>query len=335
MDFSGRFLLSMIQFASERGADYEQLLHMSGLDYDYLCLEESRVAPTVYNRLIEHSVRVTNDELFGLHAGEYLNLAAAGLIGQISQTSSTVKEALEYCCEFAALGCQALPMRLHKTNEGYRLEIIPNSTWEADSPVAARQTLEGTLAFSLREFHLLTVQKYYPLEVGFKYSKGKSHEEFDRLFKCPIKYDQSESYMLYSTDLVETKIITSDYNLLRILVGHAEEKLQIMSKETSFDSAVRRAVVNLSEPNFPTIETVANNMNMSVRSLQRKLHEESRTFKQVIESLRKEMAIKYLDQNELNVQEVSDLLGYSDVSSFSRSFKKWTTVTPSAYRQQN
>ena len=333
MDFSGRFLLSMIQFASIRGANHDQMITMTGYDLDFLGNEENRISPEIYNRVIEHCVRVTKDELFGFHAGEYLNLAAAGLIGQISQTSSTVKEALQYCCEFASLGCQALPLNLEKTNQGYRLDIVPDKEWELSSKIAVRQTLEGAMAFTLREFHLLTIQKYFPLEVGFTSKQDSSHSEFERLFKCPVKYEQSKSYLLFSTAQVETKVITSDFNLLRILVGHAEEKLQKMSAEEGVFSQVRRAVINLSEPSFPIIETVAANMNLSVRSLQRKLAAESKTYKMVIESLRKEMAIKYLNQNTLNVQEVSELLGYSDVSSFSRSFKKWTSLSPTAYRQ--
>ncbi len=335
MDFSGRFLLSMIQFAAVRGSDQEQLITMSGHDLAYLSDEENRILPAVYNRIIEHCVDTTQDNFFGLHAGEYLNLAAAGLIGQISQTSSTVKEALEYCCEFAALGCQALPMNLEQTMEGYRLEVIPNASWENESPIAVQQTLEGTMAFFLREFHFLTIQKYYPLEVGFKYPQENRNEELERVFKCPIRHNQSVSYMLLSTEQVEAKIITSDFKLLRILVEHAEAKLEKMSGDEGIYHQVRKAILNLSEPCFPTIETVAANMNVSVRSLQRKLAVESTTYKEVIDDLRKEMALKYLDQNALNVQEVSDLLGYADVSSFSRSFKKWTNLSPRAYRQAN
>jgi len=335
MTFSGRFLLSMIQFASERGAEFESLLNISGHDYAFLCEEESRVEAAVYNRVLEQILQETDDDLFGLHAGENLNLAAAGLVGQISQTSSTVKEALEYCCEFANLGCRALPMKLEKTEKGYLLAFIPDPEWKLQSEEAAKQTIDGTLAFSLREFHLLTVQNYYPIEVGFDHNRTESHTEYERIFKCSIKYNCEYTYMLFSKEQVDAKVVTSDFNLLRILVSYANQQLESLQAAEGFESKVKRSIMNLMSPNFPTVAEVATNLNLSSRTLQRKLGEENSSFKEVLESTKKEMALNYLSQKQYEIKMIADLLGYSDTSAFNRSFKRWTSQSPAAYRQAN
>ena len=291
MTFSGRFLLNMIQFASERGAKLQDLIDLSGHDYAFLCDEESRVTSEVYNLVLEASVKNTSDELFGLHAGENLNLAAAGLIGQISQTSSTVKEALDYCCEFANLGCRALPMSLEKTTDGYLLSFVPNPQWKLQSEVASKQTIDGTLAFTLREFHLLTVQNYYPLEVGFDHNQRESHSEYERIFKCPIKYGCEKTYMLFSSVQLESKVVTSDFNLLRVLVSYAQEQIQAIDSKESFESKVKKSIMNLMNPQFPSVTEVATNLNLSSRTLQRKLGEENSSFKELLEGIKKEMAL--------------------------------------------
>jgi AraC-like DNA-binding protein len=334
MTFSGRFLLSMIQFAVAKGADFESLISMTGHELDYLCLEDSRISSEVYNRVVEHCVIETEDPYFGLHAGEFLNLSAAGLIGQITQTSSNVKQALDYCCEFANLGCRALPMELKEVEEGYRLDFIPDKLWSAESPEATKQTIDGALAFTLREFHLLSLQQYYPLEVGLEFDRPEEAKEYERIFKCPIRFGQEVTYMVFKKEQVNAPVVTSNYRLLRTLVAFAEEKLRDLESQEGFYHHVRRHVMNMINPVFPTIEAVAANMNVSVRTLQRRLKTEHMTFKDVIESLKKELAFSYLKNDDLSIKEIADLLDYSDTSAFTRSFKKWTNRTPSAYRNK-
>lgn len=334
MTFSGRFVLSMIQYAASNGGSMSELMALSGQDYDFLCQEDSRVSSAVYNRVLENAVSQTNDPFFGLHAGEYLNLSAAGLIGQITQTSATVKEALDYCCEFANLGCRALPMKLEEVSNGYRLDFIPDKMWATESEMATIHTIEGTLAFTLREFHLLTIQHYYPKEIGVARPKSGNESELERVFKCPLVYDQKNYYILFDKEQVEKKVVTSDYKLLRMLVSYAEEKMSRIKEEEGFFALVRTAVINMMHPYFPSVEDVAGNMNISKRTLQRKLKLEGTSFKNVVESLKEEMARNYLTKKELSIKEISDMLGYADTSAFTRAFKNRTGSSPSAFQEQ-
>ncbi len=171
MTFSGRFLLGLIGYASARGVLAQELISLTGLSEEELSKEDSRVESEVYNRVIEHAVELTGDPYFGLHAGEYLNLSASGLIGQITQTSRTVKEALDYCCEFASLGCRALPMALQEKGDHYQLSFIPDPLWLQQSPISVKQTIDGTLAFTIREFHALTQRKHYPISATFHFKR--------------------------------------------------------------------------------------------------------------------------------------------------------------------
>ncbi len=171
--FSGRFTLAIIEVAVVKGARRVDLIEATGLTAGELGREEQRVDAARYNRVIELAVALTGDRLFGLHAGEQMTLAAAGLIGQITQTSSTVKEALEYCCEFASLGCRALPMKLDRHGEVYRLAFIPDRRWLAGSPESVRQTIDGTLAFMLRQFAALTRQTSLPARITLDKPAGR------------------------------------------------------------------------------------------------------------------------------------------------------------------
>ena len=81
-----------------------------------------------------------------------------------------------------------------------------------------------------------------------------------------------------------------------------------------------------------SIEDVANALNTSVRTLRRKLRDESTSFREVVDELRKEAAIRYLRDTELSVEDVAELLGFSDAANFRHAFRRWTSAAPSQFR---
>ena len=333
MTFSGRFLLNIIHFATQQGADYTALVKLSEESVDDLCREDYRVGAEVYNRVVEAAVEQTEDPWFGLHIGEYLNLSAAGLIAQITMSSRNVKEALDYCCEFASLGCRALVMNFEEEKECYRLTFTPDPLWLQQSEEAVRHTIDGTIVFTIREFHALTRQKHFPISVALPYQPPWDPKEYNRILRCPVKFGQDQTEILFEKAHIEAPVITSDYNLLRILVEHAREKEESLKREQGFLSVVRKSIINMVRPEFPTINEVASNLNLSVRTMQRKLKEEGVTYKDLMEGLRKEFALSYLKRADLSISEVAYLLSYADASTFIRSFKRWTGQTPKSFRE--
>lgn len=335
MTFSGRFVLNLVDFAALKGVERGMLLDLTGHSAAELMQEDLRLQSKVYNAVVERAVALSGDPLFGLHAGEYLNLSAAGLISQITQTSRTVKEALDYCCEFAALGCRAMHMTFSESNGRYRLVFIPDPAWQQESAISVRQTIDGTFAFTLREFHALTRYKHYPLAIQCSYEQPASSAEYERVYGCRPAWGQAQNAMIFDADHINQPIVTSDYNLLRLLVAFANEKMAAIAGEEAFVTVVKRSVINMVKPEFPGIDEVAANLNISVRTLQRKLREEGHTFKEIIDELRREFAFSYLRRPELHIAEIAYLLSYADASAFIRSFKRQTGLTPQVWRQRN
>ncbi|MEQ9186326.1 MAG: AraC family transcriptional regulator ligand-binding domain-containing protein [Cryomorphaceae bacterium] len=334
MHFNGRFVLSLIDFAGQLGADKNELIGLTGLTREALSQEDCRFGQGIYNRVMESAVELTGDPLFGLHSGENLNLAAAGLINQIAQTSSTVEQALLYCCEFANLGCSALPTELHRMGDDYKLTLRPVKAWMDQSTLSVEQTVYGYLAFSVREFQSITRNAHVPKEVWLTCEAPPQPAEVERVTGCSVKFRCAENAIIFDRKHVELPVATSDFELLRILVSHAEEKERSLQNEMGFYGQVKRVVVNLVKPEFPAIEQIAAHLNMSVRTFQRKLKEEGHTYKQLIDELRKEFAINYLKKDALTVSEIAYLLDYADASAFVRSFKRWTKTTPAQFRAQ-
>lgn len=333
MTFSGRFVLNIIQFASQQGADFRRLVNLTGHSVEDLSQEELRLEADIYDRVLQACLDETGDTSLGLHLGEHLSLSAAGLISQIVQTSATVEEALQYCCDFANLGCRALPLSLRNSENELIIDLIPDPVWYASSPASVHHTADGILAFTLREFQNLTHQKQLPTKVCIPYGTKENRSEYERVFKCPVHLGGNVISLSLRMEDAKQPVVTRDYALLQILVRHAEERLAAIRSDSGFTTIVKRSIVNMVKPQFPTIEEVAANLNLSVRSFQRKLKEFGKTYKQLLDEVRLDLATSYLKNPDLSISEVAYLLNYSEPSAFVRSFKRWTGTTPSQYKQ--
>ena len=115
MTFSGRFLLQMIQFAARQGAAAPDLLAIAGFTQKALMNEKLRIEAPVYNAVVEAALARTADSYFGLHAGEHFNLGAAGLIAQITQTSTTMREAILQLMDFGLPSIEQVAANLHQS----------------------------------------------------------------------------------------------------------------------------------------------------------------------------------------------------------------------------
>lgn len=332
MTFSTRYIANIIQFAGQQGANRQELLSLTGLTMADLADENLRLDASVYNAVLETALKRTGDAFLGLHIGNYLSLSAAGLIVQIAQSSETVRQAVELIVQFANLGCQALPFVIHEKSDYIELSITPNELWITQSPESVRHTTDAVILFTIRQLHSLTHQKYYPTKIHFHYPKPPQTTAYDALFKCKIKFKQPTTSLYFDKQLFKEKIITSDYNLLKILIQYAELKLAQIGQQSGFSTIVKQTILNLVKPKFPTIETVAANLNLSVRTLQRKLKTEDKTYQSVLDNLKRQLALDYIKNPSLTISEITYLLSYSELSAFSRTFKRWTGKSPNEYR---
>ena len=332
MTFSARYLANIVRFGTQQGVDSGELLALIGREFEELADEELRFPVAVYNRVLEKALELSGDPYFGLHLGEYLSLSAAGLITQIVQTSGTIREALRHMVAFANLGCQSLPFSLDRYETNWLLSVNPADVWSQQSPASVRHTTDAVLIFTLREYHTLTLQRRRPLEMHFSYDRPQKFLEYEKAFGCPVRFSQPRSGLLLEARQMDQKIVTSDYRLLQVLVQHAQTRLNQWNSQVDFFTLVRNSIVNMIKPQFPTIEQVATNLNISVRTLQRRLKEEGYTFKTVVEELKKQLALDYLTKERLTVKEIAFLLDYADASAFIRSFKRWMGMTPLEYK---
>ncbi len=139
------------------------------------------------------------------------------------------------------------------------------------------------------------------------------------------------SVILNALCMLQWPLRKTDLELNKVLMEHAQSLLTQQSF-TSPMEVIKDYVIKNLPTHVPDLDEVAAYLNLSVRSAQRKLNEYGTSYSQVLDAIRKELALTYLRQTSNSVLYVSERLGFSEQSAFQRAFKRWTNTTPRRYR---
>ena len=172
---------------------------------------------------------------------------------------------------------------------------------------------------------------FEPLRVELQRSEPPSTKEFTRVFRAPIAFESVSNALVMRLSDLTRALPTANVELARASEQVIGEYLSQFRKSDVVDRAKARLVEQLPSGN-PTQESLASALNLSVITLQRKLHERDTSFTKILEDTRRELASEYMHKKSMSNKEIAYLLGFSEPSNFSRAFKRWTGLSPSEYR---
>ena len=174
----------------------------------------------------------------------------------------------------------------------------------------------------------------FPLErADFAYEAPATHGEHVRIFGCPVQFGAESTGIVISRAVWDTPVERGDSGLAAVLDRHAQMLIAQLPQVSDAIAEVRATIQDQLKGGDPTLNTVARKLGTSRRSLQRRLADENLTYAQVLDDVRSTMARAYLAQRELSIAEVAYLLGFSEQSSFTRAFRRWTATSPAEFRR--
>jgi AraC-like DNA-binding protein len=200
-------------------------------------------------------------------------------------------------------------------------------------PDTAKEIIKFAIANGVLSSRKLTGQNISPEKIEFKHQKPQDISLYEEVFGCPVYFSKDSNTTLYSEKVMDYKIPTYNPALLEILDDFSATTIQKESTSDNFISEVKNAIINLYHQNIPQEKEVAAYLNISKSYLQKKLQGERITFKKVLSQIQKEIALRYLQCNNVSIKETAWKLGYNDVSNFYRAFKKWTGKNPTDYKR--
>ncbi|AUD05128.1 AraC family transcriptional regulator [Spirosoma pollinicola] len=333
-DYQKGLALNLLAYAVQKNTNIDRLCALSGVALSEL-RDEASASPSLkqINALWLNAAYLSQDPLFGLHFGESMQVAALGVVGELIRHSRTIGEALTHAASFAHLITDVLTMVVTASDQLFTIEFVPNVKRSRESPIVFRQMMDFFLAFTLHEVDGLILEKIQPVTVRMPVC-AVDQTEYKRVLRCSSIQDSDKYVLEFDARFWEEPILTADYELQAVLL----RKVNVLTEASRQKGVVSERIHNFLLANaylgVPTLEAIASNLNVSSRSLQRKLREEGVTYQQLADSMRKSLALHYLQAGQHPVKEVSYILGYNELSAFNRAFRRWTGTTPASYQKQ-
>ncbi len=191
---------------------------------------------------------------------------------------------------------------------------------------------DATLAFILEMCRRSYGDDLTPLQVQLTRLEPMEAESLEAFFRCDVAYGCDENILIFSSDDLGRKLSSANP-----VVAAAMDDV-IVDYLAKFDASdiankVRQIVASYLVHGEPDKQMIADELNMSARTLQRRLDEQQTSVKDIIDETRHQLALEYLSQDHLSIKEVAFSLGFNDASNFSRAFKRWQGMTPKAFRK--
>jgi AraC-like DNA-binding protein len=310
------------------GFDKEKMYAEAGLDLDQLPADH-HLDPSEYsNKLWSVLTQYIPEDEIAFRIMDRFNMGVFGVSGYVIVNSPNFIKAFENFVRYTNLHTNMYNLRLEQNQH---VELI----FERTMPLlySDKFNLEMyVLGFTLNILKLMP-GKQLPLEVHYEFTQPKSMKSYHELFGSSTRFffNAAQNKMVYDGGLINIPLLNANEQLYQMFDKMATDSLQQKLGEGSLSRLVKEELSKRIKGYLPTLEEVAQHLNMSSRSLQLKLKNEEVTFRELADEVRKDIAIAHLKARALNISEIAYLLGFSEISSFSSAFKKWTGSSPSAF----
>lgn len=278
--------------------------------------------------LWHHAQNIIKEPCLGLNAGrDTWHPSQLGTLGYAWLASSTLERAFHRLSRFQHLVTNAYEVAIDNTDKLYTVSICysrQNPAFQARS----ESIISTLLCMSRMNFgNNLKVQA-----VSFVHAAPDKIDKYLNLFNCQPEFSASFDSISFSMADIRKKLPSANHMFEEMMDQSIIKALNKLEKD-NIVSQVKSAVLEQLSCGKVTEEDISGLLNMSKRKLQLKLAEENIRFKSLLDDIRSNMAKEYLNDQSLCLSEIAFLLGFSEVSSFSRAFKRWTGVSPGQYKK--
>jgi AraC-like DNA-binding protein len=306
----------------------DALLREHAIDRSLVNDPEARIPFRKYAAIFEAAAEISGDDCFGLHLGAKAEPQMFDVLGYAVMSCPTLEAALNTACRYTRL-LDGGEMRLDVDDDFARLHF--RITEPEVGP--CRQVTEDKGAHLSQVVRAIASNEWHPVEVRFKHPAPTDSAEHRRFFRCPVLFGQARNALSFDAALLKDSLATADERLLHIMVRVIEKALCELPDPDEFLHAVRKIVVDNLPHGATSLADIARRLGMSSRTLQRRCADYGVTYHRLLNQTRHRLSLSYLRRPELAISEIAFLLGYTDVSAFSRAFVRWTALTPGDYRR--
>jgi AraC-like DNA-binding protein len=325
---TGSYLQPLLEAAEARGVRARDLALAARLPPELLASVPETLLANDYVHLLNVGAELADDPHFGLHVGERVKLGTYSVYGLILLSCRDIGQVMQQTMRYEQLAHDLGRSELVLDGENAEYH------WLTNYPQANRHLVESVFA-GIRVFSTwLTGMTLPSSNLQFMHARQADAAEYLRVFGAVPHFEQRVNAVQFSAQLLTLPVPNADVGLYPVLQQHAEQLLRERSRSGEGIAAqVHAAIIKNLAHDRVRLSSIAEELKLSPRTLQRKLNEAGASFQQVLDQARYALATDYLRQESLSLVDISFLLGYQEQSAFTHAFKEWAGVNPGAWRE--
>lgn len=332
MGLQATAIRDMLYAAATYSEAYDTLREMAGFTQEEISDSGQAVEWQKAAKLYDLLADITHNEQIGLLMGGDVPVSMTGMVGFMMQASKNLDEAIQVYCNYGHMVCPMIVYNYKIKGKLAIIELHQNVLWKTTYPRNARIAIDFVLASTVNFIKALSGKNIYPQAVEVEYAKSAVTTYYDVL-RCPVLFNAPLHRMIFLAGDIQTPVLTSDASLFEMFSNILGQKKSLAIQAGCRD-AVKHLLLMQYKGQIPAIEDAAAGLDMTVRTLQRKLTEEQTSFREIAGEVKKELALHLMKNRTGTITEVAEVLGYNDLPAFRRAFKTWTKTTPKEIRKQ-
>jgi AraC-like DNA-binding protein len=324
----GVYGLLLLEVVSRFGVSEQTLFSPFNLTSEQLAEPSFRIGLSLANDLFKHAIELTGESSLGYHLGTQMRISIHGFIGYAIMSASNVTEALMLASRFIHVRVPFLRLHVSTMQPRARLQLTCD---ELNLEPLRREVLIALTVGILTMGKALTGKDIYA-DIECDFAEPENFANYQKLISANIKFNQPHLMAHFDKDYLALPLINADPIASQIAINQCEAELSALGERKRIAMKVRDLLTQCDD-RYPTIETIADMLHMSDRTLKRQLAAEGTSYSNVVDEVRYRHAISLLSRSDYSLEKISDELGYSDVGNFTRAFKRWTGRTPGNWRK--
>lgn len=318
---------SLLGLVEERGMSPERICRGLGFTYHDLTDYQLMISYCQMRELIIRCQRILDDSALGLVVGARQSPVSWGLAGLGLFTCETFADAISY----GLTNQEHAGATLQHHIEHHESEIIIRVSPTVLDLEIETFLVDEAMASALVVFRSLFSDEFKLSRVELTRSRPTSEESYRHFYRCPIRFDASHNQIVFASHWLSFRLPQFDRSTSRAVQGQLST---LLAKREGRHDLVESVVTRIrSEIDSGTKQRdMAQTVNVSERTLRRKLGKLNTTYRELRDSARYEHACNLLANTELSIAAVAELVGYADARAFRRAFKRWSGMLPGEYR---
>ena len=277
-----------------------------------------------------YAVEHAPDPHFAYRTGLRFHVSAYGMYGFAILSSVNHRRTMQFAVKYHQLATPLTTLEFTES-DGYGI-------WLFSPPSHAR--IDARLLQFIVELQfgiIVSLQRdimgstFSPREFQVTYSPSHEVQNYASAFKAPVLFGQPANRLLFDSSWLDGTPTFGNEITHSVIVDLCDAQVEEFKLAKGLVGEVRRLFMK--NPGQPMrFEHVAQSLNMSVRTLRRRLREENNSFRQVVDELRRDMAVRYLRETDLTVEDIAEALGFSNATNFRQAFRRWTKAAPHEFK---